>query len=144
MRLKVLGMPVPPKLPSCPFCQTPMRLVSILPRRAGQPKIRPFKCRLCRKEVTEIADDEEPSTRQPTEEDKARAYNRFDPQFWQNRANEVRATAAKIDAPDAKRMMFKIADTYDRRAKSPRGLGQSEEPAKSESLWPDTAAMHAI
>src|SRR3977135_2570422 len=62
MRLKVLGMPVPPKLPSCPFCQTPMRLVSILPRRAGQPKIRPFKCRLCRKEVTEIADEEEPST----------------------------------------------------------------------------------
>jgi hypothetical protein len=42
---------------------------------------------------------------------------RFDPQHWRDRANEARANAAKMDDPDAKRLMLEIAVTYDHLAK---------------------------
>jgi hypothetical protein len=37
----------------------------------------------------------------------------FDPQFWIDRAADARAIAAKLDDPEAKRLMLEIAVIYD-------------------------------
>jgi hypothetical protein len=46
----------------------------------------------------------------------SRLFNRFDAQRWRDRAGEARADAARLDDPDARRLMFEIAMTYDRLA----------------------------
>ena len=46
----------------------------------------------------------------------SRLFNRFDAQHWRDRAGEARADAARLDDPDARRLMFEIAMTYDRLA----------------------------
>jgi hypothetical protein len=102
-------MSVARKLPECPFCKTRMRLVSILPRARNHPELWTFECRRCRKEVTEIADDETSQTDRPSDG--------ADVRFRRDRAKEPRAIAAKMDDVDAKRLMLEIAVTYDHLAK---------------------------
>ena len=51
--------------------------------------------------------------RPPVERVVAKLFKRFDAQHWRDRAGEARANAANIDDPDAKRLMFEIAITYD-------------------------------
>jgi hypothetical protein len=46
----------------------------------------------------------------------SRLFNRFDAQHWRDRAGEARADAARLGDPDARRLMFEIAMTYDRLA----------------------------
>jgi hypothetical protein len=46
----------------------------------------------------------------------SRLFNRFDAQRWRDRAGDARADAARLDDPDARRLMFEIAMTYDRLA----------------------------
>jgi hypothetical protein len=86
-----------------------MRLVSILPRVRNHPELWTFGCRQCRKEVTEIPDDETSQTGRPSEG--------ADVQFWRDRAKEARAIAERMDDLDAKRLMLEIATTYNHLAK---------------------------
>jgi hypothetical protein len=51
--------------------------------------------------------------RPPSQKVVATLFKRFDAQHWRDRAGEARANAAKLDDPDAKRLMFEIAVTYD-------------------------------
>jgi hypothetical protein len=46
----------------------------------------------------------------------SRLFNRFDAQRWRDRAGEARVDAARLGDPDARRLMFKIAKTYDQLA----------------------------
>ena len=46
----------------------------------------------------------------------SRLFNRFDAQRWRDRAGDARADAARLGDPDARRLMFEIAMTYDRLA----------------------------
>jgi len=39
--------------------------------------------------------------------------DRFDPHFWVDHAADARAIAAKLDDPDARRLMLEIAAIYD-------------------------------
>ena len=97
MRLKVQGM-FAPKLPSCPVCMKPMRLVTNGPHVVEHPDFRTFECLLCRKVVTEVGGDQGPN-------------------FWPDRANEARAIAAQLTDLDSRRLMLEIAATYDHLAK---------------------------
>ena len=54
--------------------------------------------------------------RPPSQRIVATLFKRFDAQHWRDRAGEARADAARLDDPDARRLMFEIAMTYDRLA----------------------------
>jgi hypothetical protein len=41
---------------------------------------------------------------------------RYDPAYWRQRAEEIRATAQKLADADAKETLLKIADDYERLA----------------------------
>jgi hypothetical protein len=49
----------------------------------------------------------------PFERAISRLFNPFDAHRWRDRAGEARAHAARLDDPDARRLMLKIATTYD-------------------------------
>lgn len=55
-------------------------------------------------------------TMPPLERAVSRLFNRFDARRWRDRAGEARADATRLDDPDARRLMFEIAMTYDRLA----------------------------
>jgi len=55
-------------------------------------------------------------TMPPFERAVSRLFNRFDAQRWRDRAGEARADAARLHDPDARRLIFEIAMTYDRLA----------------------------
>lgn len=55
-------------------------------------------------------------TMPPFERAVSRLFNRFDARRWRDRAGEARADAARLGDPDARRLIFEIAMTYDRLA----------------------------
>ena len=61
----------------------------------------------------ERAGQEAAMARLPSQRIVATLFKRFDAQHWRDRAGEARANAAKLDDPDARRLMFEIAITYD-------------------------------
>ena len=61
----------------------------------------------------ERAGQEAAMARPPSRRIVATLFKRFDAQHWRDRAGEARANAAKLDDPDARRLMFEIAITYD-------------------------------
>ena len=61
----------------------------------------------------ELAGQEAAMARPPSQRVVATLFKRFDAQHWRDRAGEARANAAKLDDPDARRLMFEIAITYD-------------------------------